>query len=178
MRISDIIAYLGKDRQDAERANLTDHTVYVDGALGVHNAEIINNLMVNIIENSYGKPYIAMDALHFKALQEAKAENYRLIYKQEQVIQALRQTVRPMMNEVYARLLTDLKEGNTASPIFTHHIAYVKQAHYRRPFPYEETEPNQIVADYIASMTDDYLIDLHGYLFPKSTLKICYKNYF
>ena len=178
MRISDIIAYLGKDRQDAERANLTDHTVYVDGALGVHNAEIINNLMVNIIENSYGKPYIAMDALHFKALQEAKAENYRLIYKQEQVMQALRQTVRPMMNEVYARLLTDLKEGNTASPIFTHHIAYVKQAHYRRPFPYEETEPNQIVADYIASMTDDYLIDLHGYLFPKSTLKICYKNYF
>ena len=30
VRISDIIAYLGKDRQDAERANLTAHTVYVE----------------------------------------------------------------------------------------------------------------------------------------------------
>ena len=52
MRISDIIAYLGKDRQDAERAHIIENKEFDDGAIGTYNAEIINNLIVNIIENS------------------------------------------------------------------------------------------------------------------------------
>ena len=72
VRISDIIAYLGKDRQDAERADLIADSNYTGNAIGVINAEIINNLMVNIIEHSYGKPYIKMDDEHFAALKEAK----------------------------------------------------------------------------------------------------------
>jgi dGTPase len=32
--------------------------------------------------------------------------------------------------------------------------------------------------DYIASMTDDYLIDLHHYLFPDSSYKVEYTGYF
>ena len=55
---------------------------------------------------------------------------------------------------------------------------YVNKAHYKRDIPYEQTEPNQIVVDYIASMTDDYFTDLYAYLFPKSDLKINYKGYF
>ena len=43
---------------------------------------------------------------------------------------------------------------------------------------YEQTDPNQIVVDYIASMTDDYFIDLHAHLFPESTATIDYKGYF
>ena len=43
---------------------------------------------------------------------------------------------------------------------------------------YEETEPNQIVVDYIASMTDDYFIELYHHLFPNSDKKIEYKGYF
>ena len=70
------------------------------------------------------------------------------------------------------------KDGKTDSPIFTQHIDYVNEAHYTRKQPYEETEPNQIVVDYIASMTDDYFIDLHDYFFPKSTHRIDYKGYF
>ena len=79
MRISDIIAYLGKDRQDAERANIMDNRDFDGGVLGSYNAEIINNLMVNIIENSYGLDYIKMDSDHFEALQKAKKDNYELI---------------------------------------------------------------------------------------------------
>ena len=178
VRIADIIAYLGKDRQDAERAELVQNCAFSGGVLGIYNAEIINNLTVNIVEHSYGKPYIQMDNAHFEALQAAKRENYGRIYRSEAVEQALYQVIRPMMQQLYARLLADLKEGNTASPIFTHHIAYVNQAHYARSMPYEQTEPNQLVTDYIASMTDDYFIDLLAYLFPKSDLKITYKGYF
>lgn len=178
MRISDIIAYLGKDRQDAERTNVIENSRFADGAIGTYNAEIINNLIVNIVENSYGKPYIKMDEVHFEALKKAKADNYELIYKNSTVRDVLHQTVQPMMAEVYKRLFTDFVEGKKDSPIFTHHIAYVNRAHYQHDVPYTETEPNQIVVDYIASMTDDYFIDLYAYLFPGSKKKILYKGYF
>ena len=52
MRVSDIIAYIGKDRQDAERAGMD---FSYDGS---YNAYTINNLVVNIVENSFGKDYI------------------------------------------------------------------------------------------------------------------------
>ena len=44
--------------------------------------------------------------------------------------------------------------------------------------PYESSEPNQIVVDYIASMTDDYVIDLHHFLFPNSGYNVDYTGYF
>lgn len=178
MRISDIIAYLGKDRQDAERAHIVSNAEFEGGAIGSYNAEIINNLIVNIVENSYKKPYIKMDDKHFAALKKAKADNYELIYKNDSVKSAMRETVKPMMARVYERLLSDLENENSASPIFTHHISFVNKAYYKRDIPYEETAPNQLVTDYIASMTDDYFVDLYSYLFPNDKLQIEYKGYF
>ena len=61
---------------------------------------------------------------------------------------------------------------------WAHSIDYVNATHYRRDVPYEQTEPNQIVVDCIASMTDDYLIDLHRYLFPNSNYYVDYTGYF
>jgi len=178
MRISDIIAYLGKDRQDAERADIINNKDFEESEIGTFNAEIINNLMVNIIENSYGLPYIKMDEMHFSALKKAKKDNYEMIYKRDAVEEVLKNTVKPMMELAYDQLLDDLKNNVQASPIFTHHIKFVNASHYKAIFPYEENEPNQIVVDYIASMTDDYFIDLFAYLFPKSQYKIEYKPYF
>ena len=178
MRISDIIAYLGKDRQDAERAHIVENKEFDNGAIGTYNAEIINNLIVNIIENSYGKPYIKMDEEHFEALKKAKNDNYELIYKNDSVKDDMYSVVKPMMSEMYEKLLEDLVSNNTDSPIFTHHIDYINKAHYKRDIPYEQTEPNQIVVDYIASMTDDYFIELYHHLFPNSDKKIEYKGYF
>ena len=178
MRISDIIAYLGKDRQDAERAHITLNSQFEKSKIGTYNAEIINNLIVNIIENSYQKPYIKMDAEHFEALKKAKADNYELIYKNDRVKDDLHTVIKPMMSEMYERLLLDLIKGKADSPIFTHHIDYVNRAHYTHETPYVETEPNQLVVDYIASMTDDYFIELYHYFFPESGREIKYKGYF
>lgn len=179
VRISDIIAYLGKDRQDAERAGIIEGNEDFDnGIIGRNNAEIINNLSVNIIENSYGKDYIKLDEKYFKALSEAKKQNFDVIYRDKKVKQTLDNVIRPMMGEIYERLLDDLLRGNRDSPVFSHHISYVNKAHYKRKEPYENSAPDTIVADYIASMTDDYFIDLHSYLFPGSNLKIEYEGYF
>lgn len=177
VRISDIIAYLYKDRQDAERLKLIEREAFSQSVIGAFNAEAVNNLSVNIIENSYGKPYIKMDKEYFSALKEAKRDNYYFIYKNDAVNRVLEDTVRPIFGEVYQRLLKDLKGGNKSSPIFKHHIDYINNGYLHRDTPYEDTESNQIVVDFIASMTDDYLVDLHAHLFPESKLKFDYKGY-
>ena len=178
VRVSDIISYLGKDRQDAARIDVVGEEAFSNEAIGSFNAEIINNLVVNIIENSYGKPYIKLDPLHFQALRESKRENYAKIYANAVPLSKLNSTVKPMMAEIYGQMLDDLKQERKDSPIYRHHISYLNRIHYKRNIPYEKTDPHQIVVDYIASMTDDYFIDLHHYLFPDSEYKVEYRGYF
>ena len=178
VRLADIIAYLGKDRQDAARAKVVTEDAFTNEDIGSINAEIINNLVVNIIENSYGKPYIRMDQEHFDALKIAKKENYSYIYESAATRAQLDTTAKPMMGEIYEQMLSDLQQGKTNSPIFRHHINYINGARYHRDTPYGKEEPNQIVVDYIASMTDDYFIDLHHYLFPDSRYTVEYSGYF
>ena len=178
VRISDIIAYLGKDRQDATSIQMIENNAFMSSVIGTVNSEIINNLVVNIIENSYGKPYIKLDESHFQAVQSYKKENYAMIYANEPGRAILNRVVRPMMGEIYEQLLDDLIQDKPNSPIFRHHIDYVNQTRYPRSVSYIKTEPNQIVVDYIASMTDDYLIDLHRYLFPDSKYYVEYTGYF
>ncbi len=178
VRLSDIIAYLGKDRQDAARTKMVEENIFVNDDIGSINAEIINNLVVNVIENSYGKPYIKLDAKHFKALRKSRLDNYARIYNYAASFAGLDKTVKPMMAEIYGQLLDDLRAGNQNSPIFRHHIDYVNAIYYKRDMPYLSEDPHDIVVDYIASMTDNYFIDLHGYLFPDSPLRVEYKGYF
>ena len=83
-----------------------------------------------------------------------------------------------MMEEIYEQLLEDLIQDNQNSPIWRHHVDYVNQTRYPRALRYGKGEPNEIVVDYIASMTDDYLIDLHRYLFPDSNYYVEYTGYF
>ena len=134
--------------------------------------------MVNIIENSYGHPYIKLDEEHFKAVQSYKKENYAVIYANEPGRAILNRVVKPMMEEIYEQLLDDLIQDKQNSPILLHHVDYVNQSRYSRPVRYGKTEPNEIVVDYIASMTDNYFIELHGYRFPNSPLQVQYKGYF
>ena len=177
MRIADIIAYLGKDRHDAEKGKLLFSLPFSDEGIGIINAEIVNNLIVNIIENSYNKPYIKMDKECFNALSKAKRDNYEHIYLDKSQTES-DLTLLKMMEEIYNKLLSDLENGNSSSTIFTHHINYVDKPYYKRTSPYQEEDKNQIVVDYIASMTDDYFIELYKHLFPKSSLKLKYRGYF
>lgn len=178
VRISDIIAYLGKDREDAARMNYVSANAFDPTRIGAMNGEMIHNLVVNIIENSYGKPYIKLDAEHFSALCKAKKENYQQIYEAEAIRAKLSLSAKPMMADIYGQMLEDLRLQKKNSPIFTHHIGYISRYPYFRTEPYEVTLPDHIVVDYIASMTDDYFIDLHHHLFPDSPYKVEYLGYF
>lgn len=180
VRICDMIAYLGKDRQDAFKTDILDsEAVFTETELGKYNAAIINNLSVNIIENSYGKDYICMDEKYYKALSQIKAENYELIYGSKRV-KEIEKKLHPMFGELYRKLKQDLLENRTASPIFTHHLDFIEEhgKFYRESNYRETTSADQTVIDYIASMTDDYFIELYQYLFPKSKIQLEYTPYF
>lgn len=181
VRISDIIAYLGKDRQDARKAQKLD----IDGKfsmseIGTNNSEIINNLTIDILEHSYRKDYLMLSETAFNALKAAKKENYEYIYKSEDLESKYNGIIKPMFKDIYDKMLSDVVSKNTKSVIYRHHIENIDTyyKYYKKSVPYSETEPNQIVCDFIASMTDDYFIDLHDRLFPNSEYKIVYTSYF
>lgn len=180
MRVSDIIAYLGKDRQDALKLKLfEEEPSYTGGKIGTSNAEIINNMIVNIVENSYGKPYLKMDKDYFETFSIGKRENNEMIYGNQSVGKVYQEQIQPMMEAVYRRLLGDAKTMNRNSVLYKHHIAYIQDVtHYYSQVRYEENAPDDIVVDYIASMTDDYFIDLYNYLFPKGKYEVKYIGYF
>ncbi len=120
-----------------------------------------------------------MSSEAYNDLKTAKQENSRIIYCNKNVNQMYENSIRPMFRELYYRLLDDVKKGGEDSIIFRHHIRYVENGlKYYPGFNYRSEEPNQVVADYIASMTDDYFVDLHKHLFPDSQYSIEYKSYF
>lgn len=178
VRLSDIIAYLGKDRQDSTKTKVYNENNFKPGVIGSINAEIINNISVNVIKNSYGKNYIKLDDEYFSELQKLKRENYERIYNEDSETKARNEIIKVMMTALYEKLKTDLIKDNRQSPIFTHHIDYVSASYYKREKEYLKECPDQIVVDYIASMTDDYFIELYHNLFPDSPLSPEYKGYF
>ena len=187
MRISDIIAYLGKDRQDATKVGLIDNNKrFTAGNLGSSNAEIINNMTVSIIENSYGKPYISMDKDVFEAFQNAKSENYQKIYGNDKLNSMYNDNIKPMFHDMYEKLLEQAKSLDKNSILYKHHINYLRNANAAGTYfnvndyieKYTSQDPNEIVVDYLASMTDDYFIDLYNYLFPKGKYTVDYVGYF
>lgn len=181
VRVSDIIAYLGKDRQDAKRLGIyEDSEAFSGGIIGKTNAEIINNMIVNIIENSYGKDHLEMDDAYYEAFSLAKKENYQRIYKQKDLETVYEESIYPMIAKMYEYLLKEAKSLTKDSMLYKHHISYIEEITktYRRGPAYSEIGADELVVDYIASMTDDYFVELFRYLFPNSTLKVEYKGYF
>ena len=180
VRISDMIAYLGKDRQDARKSGLINEDFdFSTDTIGTENAAIINNITVDIIENSYGKDYIKLSESVFRDLKRAKSENYQFIYNSDRVGKNY-ETIGKMFEMVFEVLLEDLKKGKKDSVIFCHHIDFICEntKYYDGGRRYEEQAPADIVADYIASMTDSYFAALFDRLFPESDLKLEYVSYF
>lgn len=181
VRISDMIAYVGKDRQDAVNTGAIDNDrEFSEGVVGVQNAEIINNLTVDIVEHSYMRDSIQMSEEAFRSLKTAKAENYENIYLAGDQGDVYEDEIRPMFAELYERLLADLKAGNESSPLFKHHIERIERQRriYEDERPYRKEEPHQIVVDYLAAMTDEYFLAAHRFICPESRHRVEFRDYF
>ena len=181
VRISDMIAYVGKDRQDAVGVgSLADDGVFSDGSLGTQNAEIINNLTVDIVEHSYMCDRIAMSEEAFRSLKTAKAENYERIYLADEQGDVYKEQIEPMFAELYETILADLATGDENAPVYKHFIEKIEGQRrlYDESAPYRDEEPHRIAVDYLAGMTDEYFLAAHRFMCPHSTHGVEFRDYF
>lgn len=179
VRVADMIAYVGKDRADAiDMGLLSSLDVFESDFIGQSNACIINNLTVDIVNHSYGQDRIAMSEEAFADLKRAKRQNYELIYDREGDVLGEGNVVRDMFAQLYERLLADVQAGDESSPVFKHHVAALcAKSRSITPEGYLATEPNQVVVDYLASMTDSYFAALYNHLFSDSRRHLTARTY-
>lgn len=154
VKISDIIAYIGRDIEDAinlglfKRKNIPNEITKV---LGNNNKDIINNIILDIIEESLNKPYIKMSENVFKAIFQLKDFNYKYLYSKSLQKKDYEYYYK-QMSILYRRYLEDLKNQNQNSRIYTIFLQDKSNIYIN------ETPPDQIVRDFIAGMTDDFFI--------------------
>lgn len=168
VRISDIIAYVGRDRQDAIEAGLLTGDAFEDGLGGAYNSWILTHASADIIEHSYGKDRIEMSEELFAEIRRAKAENYAKIYRSSGIEGERAEVLARAFELMYERCLDDLHKRDESSFIFRHHITRIEEqlAHYGRTYDWK-SDPEQTVVDYIASMTDGYFAELASKFFPQ-----------
>lgn len=179
VRVSDMIAYIGKDRQDAiDRGVLDSLAPFETDYLGADNARIINNMVVDIVNHSYGTDRIRMSEQAFADLKRAKRQNYELIYDCEGMTADAGNVVEEMFELLYDRLRNDVLAGNESSPVFRHHVAKLcAKSRSITPDAYLAEGADQVVCDYIASMTDNYFMAVFRHLFPNENLQVAVRGY-
>ncbi|MDR0880597.1 MAG: HD domain-containing protein [Clostridioides sp.] len=180
VRISDMIAYVGRDRQDAISAKVKlDRDFYHEGILGNNNREIIDRMVTNIVKNSIGKTYLKIDDEVYKDFLKMRRENNDIIYRSPEVEEAYDGKVKTMLFSIYDKFMEDIKEDRRNSYVFRHHVNLDKLKDFYLDESSElKVSPDDLVVDFIASMTDDYFIDVYRRLFPESEIKIEYRKYF
>lgn len=153
VRISDIIAYLGRDIEDGVRMGLVSFEEIpkeIVNVLGKTNREIVNTIITDIITESEGKSYIKMSDEVFNAISKLKDFNYEHIYGKAYTVKE-KELINNMFRTVFDGYLNDLKTKNYDSPIFYSYLNNMDEK-------YLESSNERIVLDYISGMTDDYFI--------------------
>lgn len=179
VRVSDIIAYVGKDRQDAVRAGICDEGSFDDGLGGAYNAWALSAFVADVVESSVGRDHVAMSEEAFAEMRRAKRENYEKIYGAGEVNGDFSRDVAELFGELYAHELDALAAGDESSAIFAHHVLPTQRrlAFYGRTYDWE-ADPDRTVVDFISSMTDDYFVATCQELFPGAASLFPHRGYF
>jgi dGTPase len=154
VRISDIIAYIGRDVEDAIRMGTISKDEVpkeVTDVLGVTNTKIINTIVTDLISNSVGKEYLSLSDNIFEALKTLKQFNYEHIYSKANSPEQL-ELFKDMFTKVFNHFLNDVRNNNKNSHIFIVYLNDMNDEYLNN------TSDERKVIDYIAGMTDDFLV--------------------
>jgi dGTPase len=164
VRISDMIAYLGRDLEDAARVPLVkdeDIPEEIRLELGRKNGEIINTLVLDVIEFGRGNGKIGFSEEKQQLVTRLKEFNYEKIYSHP-VLLEYREYCGRILKALFEHLLKGYEKWRSGRPpqsrrVVDNHFAYYLQR-VRRLYEAEGASPLQIVVDYVAGMTDDYAL--------------------
>ncbi|MDO5569294.1 MAG: HD domain-containing protein [bacterium] len=153
VRISDVIGYLGRDLEDALRLGIITKDIIPDNIvnkLSCTNRDIVNNIILDIINNSYNKNYIALSNDMYDVLNELKDFNYKHIYYKANNKNRIKE-IKNMFITVFNYNLKCLNNNIKNTNIFE----FLNEMND----DYRNNNTNaRIVIDYIAGMTDGYFI--------------------
>ena len=167
MRMSDKVAYLGRDLEDAVSLKLVSPDELpkrVSKILGRTNSEIIDTLVTDLIQTSKVTGSVGFSDKVFEASIDLKDFNYARIYENPKLatyhayFKRILNTLFDYLLGILAAYRTDaagyLDEGNALAARFGDYIK--KMAAY-----YNErgTSDKSIVGDYVAGMTDDFALE-------------------
>jgi dGTPase len=163
VRITDTVAYIGQDIEDAIRFNILRREELPEDCaayLGRRNSDIVDTLIKSVIQNSYEKDYISFDEETSYYLEKLKKFNYAHIYHNENV-KAYNDIIERSMKLLFDKYVTDIENEKKESKIFKHFLNH-KSENYLIRFSIPEK-----VRDFIATMTDRYFNEeAKDYLIP------------
>lgn len=168
VRISDVIAYIGRDVEDAITLKLIsrdDLPSEVSSVLGNTNSKIINSLITDIIVNSYDKPYLKISDEIYSALRVLMDFNYQSIYKNP-AIKDDDFKVRNMFRTLYSKYYNHLISGDRESDIYCDYLNDFSSSYIEK---YKNcSQEGRIIVDYISGMTDRYFNEcFEHFILPK-----------
>lgn len=152
VRVSDGIAYIGRDFEDAIRLGILDKSSFpkeISDIIGDNNSSIINTIICDIINNSVGKNYIAMSKNIYEAMNKLKDFNYKNVYSKANDEIDIKY-VEKKFRLIFETMLKELNEDDKNSDIYKLFLND-KNDIYK-----EKTSDVRIVIDYIAGMTDEF----------------------
>lgn len=165
VRISDVIAYIGKDIDDAIRLGIItqkDIPKNITNILGNTNSQIINTIVTDIIENSLSKNYIKISENILKAMNNLMNFNYKNIYNKANTTQEIKK-YKNIFNKLFNLYYKQITENQTQEHIFTLFLNNMNKT-------YQQETTSRKVIDYIAGMTDDFLISEYNYYFKQKDI--------
>ncbi|MCI8944410.1 MAG: HD domain-containing protein [Clostridia bacterium] len=169
VRICDVIAYVGKDRQDAEKLRYVKFDDFSNTILGKFNHEIIAALSADIINNSFDKNQITMSGEAFDALMKIKDENYGMIYLNDnsKVDNYTDAQLQDIIDDVFELLLEDIQGNQKIIDKSFRPYIYPNSKKVDEYFEENKQFPHRVAIDMIAGMSDKYLLNFHGKHFSK-----------
>ena len=164
VRITDSISYIGQDFEDAIRIGLVKKNDLPDNireTLGETNSDIINTLVHDVIENSCGKNEISYSKEVARNVFHLKTFNLKHIYE-NQSLKKERKKVRKAFFFLFDHFVKDIKDKKSDSIVFQEWIFNRGEDKGKRYI--SDYSPQEIVVDYLASMTDRYFLNAYGFL--------------
>lgn len=153
VRISDLIGYLGKDIDDAVMLGMVkekDIPFDIREVLGTKNDEIMNNIIMDVIKNSYDKEYISMSKEVYGAVVKLKQFNYEKIYNVANTKDDISRFEKIFNDlfDVYLDALNNKKKDNDIYLVFLNQM----NSEYL-----VKNSNEQKVIDFLSGMTDNYI---------------------
>lgn len=177
VRISDKIAYLGRDIEDALIADFIsfkDLPEEIKNDVGTSNGEIINNLIIDVIKTSEKLNEIKLSDEMFKKVVVLQNFNYKHIYGHPTIVK-YRDMGENILEELFDYLLEMYSENGQNSDIYSkvdcelmnHFGGYINR--YKSVYEEEGLVPKRIICDFIAGMTDGYALNAYNQIkIPKA----------